>query len=55
MSYCALYFISLIGTPYVIYDNAVYSNQPIPGMTTIVVTQEILDHFIEQNEATCGE
>ena len=55
MSYCALYFISLVGTPYVIYDNAVYSNQPIPGMTTIVVTQEIMDHFIAQNEANCND
>jgi hypothetical protein len=33
----------------------VYSNQPIPGMTTILVTPEIMDHFIEQNEASCND
>jgi hypothetical protein len=52
---CALLFISLMGTPYIIFDNTVYSNTPIPGMTTTLVIPEIMDSLIAQNEVNCHD
>lgn len=50
---CALLFISLSGIPYIVFDNTVYSNQPIHGMTTTLVIPEIMDSLISQNEVNC--